>query len=843
WIYTREIDVDRAITGKSHLKVDGRERKHPRYDDQLPPGLACDSCYHLVRGLESLNIHNPYYSWIDVYQIADNFGGFFGAAIVPALHSKRKDIIRSQGPMDDQIKSESSFFWELSIQPTTFTAPFCESVKRSFRFEPKSTQALYHWQCDIIEDMINGMATMTIDVHRASFETSPTPPPAVDVMLSQRNRSKVLGPPHMSEQGKTKKYLPGTSDIEYKTISIHTPKYLNPLMSAFLRGRSTDSIRGKLELDASEVLHREKYVITLALSEEKSMSQIASPSSSHGIMDSIFHDILPTAQPYPDSADVWFEFPEEVPKQQPHPSGGGFVTLGAHWCVLSKYETFLRWIEHEQEVEEEQQRQEEERIRGEQHGAEMRLLHQQQMQEIMRQEFRLLEMHRRQYPPQQAHMHVIDSICNPPPHMPMGQFVDEPYNPQYSQQVPMPFQPLPHPTCQMPPSHQPLPLYHTRPQDPTFPQTHPLPSYQLMPPSSWQQPAPHMQEALSPPYPSPFMPPPSSTSRPIPVKQFSSSTFRVLLQYLYTGQIGLTSEQKRRIGKYYWSNQPPTKSDDNEVEDKEEKEEEILDRGRVHLSSSPSPSLIASYSSSRPQFHSTTSGSSSDESGNLRSIHLPPLESMPPSGDNEPSHFAQTLAKMTQDMPTNATSTLSWLPCSRLVEDNHYAPFETETRRLSCTWESLVHISRVLGLEELHARAIKALGYHCQMMVIRTLMHSNMGEVAHNGFDETQLDLQLAMNEDLLEAFLGLYEEKGVEEGMVGSRLVVEEGEGGCLSGGASWEAEHEDVNDDDDKQGSREEVATNLGLLDGPECQDRILELCKEIRSRFLDLQGIMAQ
>lgn len=217
---------------------------------------------------------------------------------------------------------------------------------------------------------------------------------------------------------------------------------------------------------------------------------------------------------------------------------------------------------------------------------------------------------------------------------------------------------------------------------------------------------------------------------------------------------------------------------------------------------------------------------------------------MAPSGDNKPSHFAQTLAKMTQDMPSDATSTLSWLPCSRLVEDNHYAPFETDTRRLSCTWESLVHISHVLGLEELHARAIKALGYHCQMLVIRTLMHSNMVEMVHNGFDETQLDLQLAMNEDLLKAFLGLYEGKGAEEGMVGGGLVVEEGEGGCLSGGTSWEAECEDDNDDDnDEQGSREEAATNLGLLDGPECQDRILELCKEIRSRFLDLQGTMAQ
>lgn len=148
--------------------------------------------------------------------------------------------------MDDHIRSESSFFWELSIQPTVFMAPFCESVKRSFLFEPKSNKAPHHWQCDIIEDMVNGVATMTIDVHRTGFETWSTPlPPAGTVMHPQRGRFKVLEPPHMFEQKKTKKYSLGMSDIEYKTISIHTPKYLNPLMSVFLRGHSTDSIRRK----------------------------------------------------------------------------------------------------------------------------------------------------------------------------------------------------------------------------------------------------------------------------------------------------------------------------------------------------------------------------------------------------------------------------------------------------------------------------------------------------------------------------------------------------------------------------------------------------------------------
>lgn len=153
------------------------------------------------------------------------------------------------GPqMDDQIRSESSFFWKLSIQPTVFTAPFCESVKRSFHFEPKSGKAPYLWQCDVIEDMINGVVTMTIDIHRSSFETSTSRPPsgsAAVMDLLQRNRFEVPEQLRLhSLKQEAQEYSPGTSrDVEYRAISIHTPKYLRPLMSAFLY-RTTDSIRG-----------------------------------------------------------------------------------------------------------------------------------------------------------------------------------------------------------------------------------------------------------------------------------------------------------------------------------------------------------------------------------------------------------------------------------------------------------------------------------------------------------------------------------------------------------------------------------------------------------------------
>lgn len=199
------------------------------------------------------------------------------------------------------------------------------------------------------------------------------------------------------------------------------------------------------------------------------------------------------------------------------------------------------------------------------------------------------------------------------------------------------------------------------------------------------------------------------------------------------------------------------------------------------------------------------------------------------------------LAQMAQGTPSDYTSALRWLPCSRIVaiHDRGGSLAMDPTHSSSCTWESLVHVSQVLGLQDLHGRATKALGYHCQMLVVRTIMPSVVAEVAHNGFDEMQLDLQLALNEDLLGAFLELYGSEGdgneAQEGVrVGREMVVPvEREGGTDKR-------------EDDVQGSRETMTTTStttpGLLDDAECQDRILELCKDIRSLFLDLQDIMA-
>ncbi|KAG0355963.1 hypothetical protein BG005_005098 [Podila minutissima] len=368
-----------------------------------------------------------------------------------------------------------------------------------------------------------------------------------------------------------------------------------------------------------------------------------------------------------------------------------------------------------------------------------------------------------------------------------------------------------------------------------------------------------MQEAPVPPH------KPSSESSPtlrsrthniIRVKQFSSSTFR----YLYTGQIGLTGEQQRKLEKHWWLDRSPTRNDDNgqERQWEEEGSVEVLEQGRVHLPASQLPTTGA-FSLEPQLLHSTISGATSrgESEKSLGPICLPPLEPIAhrSDGDDGPSQFARMLAQMTLDTPSNDnyTSTLHWLPCSRrlVATDGQHVRggsldmLDPTHSSSSCTWESLMHVSRVLGLQDLHGRAIKALGYHCQMLVVRTFMHNAVTGVMHNGFDETQLDLQLAMNKDLLGAFLQLYGKKGVmeeekeeekneeEEGVMFGRGMVVPVE----RGGGAGQYQEEMKREDDEK-----ESVTASGLLDGAECQDLILGLCKDIRSLFLDLQDNMA-
>ncbi|KAF8942213.1 hypothetical protein BGZ47_006699 [Haplosporangium gracile] len=185
--------------------------------------------------------------------------------------------------MSDIVSPESSLFWKLTIPPIRFDGFFCESVTRQFESEPEPCSQQSHiWKCAFTENMINGVATIDIVIQRAEIKKkggSPTSLPSpssspsgghqqrqrhqqqeqqehtsssqaqsqtqtqmqdqqvYDQQQGQQSRGQLLSP--------TKNDMP--TQIHYKTIALHTPKTLAPLMSMFLDGASTGNtpIRGK----------------------------------------------------------------------------------------------------------------------------------------------------------------------------------------------------------------------------------------------------------------------------------------------------------------------------------------------------------------------------------------------------------------------------------------------------------------------------------------------------------------------------------------------------------------------------------------------------------------------
>ncbi|KAG0324818.1 hypothetical protein BG004_003356 [Podila humilis] len=875
--------------------------------------------------------------------------------------------------MADRVSSESSFYWKLVVEPTVFSSPFCEPVHRSFVFEAK-TAARHrnppHWQCDIIENMINGVTTVAVEFGLSkNLERHRTPqlPSGMDGLAAVRNVSQrtariLIGEEspaelaalqtrslHVALNEREDALLPSPTsqeddadgDTVDRIIAIHTPKYLNPLMSALIRGQSTASIR--LEVDAQDILHKGNYALVLFLCDEMSVAQIVTPTACHKIMDSIYHTIIPTTQPNQNSADVWFDFPQEAGSQQVHSNGFGqpTVSIGAHWRVISQYKSFARWIEQERQLQTRQHRLEEEKFqaRRSQQGYESEMLRLQEQQ-------RLEEQRRLQYPPQQLQMHIAS---NPPPLA---------YHPWYHSS----FQSLLLPP---PPLLFPPPLTHfysgldqssavfesvQGPNGlivPIRPHTQTAQSiqgeysdqfYAGIPSTSQTQAQaqalprfqhPHQRMSF----------PPVSAQCPIviSVTKFSSLTFRVLLQYLYTGKIGLTDKQKESVNKYW-----------------------VLSDSEPQMSSPASPSSRRRRSSGGGGGDSggideEMTASNRRRNKGLGTIILPPLDSAVGgdsiTGITVPSSqlaFKDMLDRMTsQETPwSDYIATMNWLPCSR--QNQHLASSTSTTSSSApsmsvsttlpssssggalpasslssqegeqqqeedfCTWESLALLSYELGLEDLHNRAIKALEYHCQMLVIRSLMHYNViAEVGHNGFDEMQLDLQLAMDEHLLKNFLKLYEydpspqqqqqplsfsslsssfslsstvqarsgrargrgsgsggRGGSESGRGLSELEAGQAIGHTLvapiatcatsiSSSASereradlWQYDHDWRHETEGLAGTSTITtttttttasSTSSTLLDEPECQEKIFELCQAIRSHFLGLQNIL--
>jgi hypothetical protein len=214
--------------------------------------------------------------------------------------------------MGDIVSSEGSLFWRLTIPPTRFDGFFCESVTRQFESEPEPYGHQDHiWKCDFTENMINGVATVDIVIHRVEIKTKrgsgedegDKPASSGDRQQHQQQQehhqqqkqkqelgSSAAAASHSQTHTKTQpqlqvqqehaqqqeqpeqeqkhqqkqqqRQLSSTKNnmpvpIHYKTIALHTPKTLAPLMAMFLDGSSTGDIpiRGMFFLFLSLLLH------------------------------------------------------------------------------------------------------------------------------------------------------------------------------------------------------------------------------------------------------------------------------------------------------------------------------------------------------------------------------------------------------------------------------------------------------------------------------------------------------------------------------------------------------------------------------------------------------------
>ncbi|KAF9132739.1 hypothetical protein BGW39_011443 [Mortierella sp. 14UC] len=527
--------------------------------------------------------------------------------------------------MGDIVSSESSLFWKLSVPPTKFDGYFCESVTREFESDPEPCSLQDHfWKCSFTENMINGVATIDIVIQRIMIKSSSSSseggggespsgrrgePSSSSFSTQQQQEQQQQGDqPQEREQEQGREHgQQHASDsmpapIHYKTIAMHTPKTLAPLMSMFL----------DVELEAEAIRHRGRYEFEIVLSEEISSYMNPSPSSCHRVTDSLYHEIVATSQPDTSSADVWFEFypppsgspssldptsillpveershtSEEHRHQQwqqaeggKHHDGSAVVVVGAHWEKLKKYPYFADWIQRERQRQEGQRRrqlEEEWRIHQEHNQS-----RQQQQEQYYQQQHQYYQQQAQPYNPW---WHAGQPYGPPPPEYPRGELEDPQQRHAWIEQ-PLPHYPSHHGGQQQhyqdPQQQQQFQRseYHPR-EIPTYFQPlhgsaasssssssssaprHPnsRPSHQqhglpVRSASSHSSSHPHSRHhhhqgrQIDPP---PLPPPPALR---IPVTQISLGTFQVFLQYIYTGSIGLSENQIHDIDTY-WNDHP-----------------------------------------------------------------------------------------------------------------------------------------------------------------------------------------------------------------------------------------------------------------------------------------------
>ncbi|KAF9359163.1 hypothetical protein BGX26_013016 [Mortierella sp. AD094] len=290
----------------------------------------------------------------------------------------------------DIVTSESTLFWKLTIEPTRFSNSFCESITRYFESEPEpSSRQDYRWKCSFTEHMINGAASVDIEIwrirvsspqgqqqgtksqnrkldvdERQSLVNGGSNVQISELPLQQIMPTPVFGTKRVMErenniqqthEGSPQK-APSQDislrirQISYKTIAIHAPTKLTPIISMLLNntGRGDTPI---LEIDACDILCRGAYEFEIVLSEESYL--VPSPSSYHRVLDSMFHKVVATSLPNSMTANIWFEFHNS---DEGESTEEGAIVVGAHEQVLARCKYFAEWVRRERQTQEELRR-------------------------------------------------------------------------------------------------------------------------------------------------------------------------------------------------------------------------------------------------------------------------------------------------------------------------------------------------------------------------------------------------------------------------------------------------------------------------------------------------------
>ncbi|CAO3563508.1 unnamed protein product [Mortierella alpina] len=614
----------------------------------------------------------------------------------------------------DFILTESSFFWKIEVEPTRFPDPFCESVTRFFVSEPEPCgQQDHRWKCSLTENMINGKATIDIEIWRVK---APSPQqPQQPLTQQQEYQERPESQTHFQKHDQAKQQQLDNSIIRYKTLALHTPRILSPVASTFIhRSMIDDNAEAHpiLELDASVVLHRGTYQIEFALSEENSLYETPSPSASLHVFDALFHNVVAIFELDPSTADIWFEFPTPNDDRQP------IAFVGAHERILSKYKFLSEWIEHERREREEQRRQQlEEEWRIHQHlqwGQEQERASTTAPHDNAQQRLREATS----LGPRIGHQFERHAGHTASQSQQRGRTFSS-----ITESLSSSLQPT-RPSLRPEPLQPPRPAMMSRGQIHTSASTStartPPPPHSLYASSTTVTPIPQVQLRYQ------------SQSLPvlrITVKDISLEVFQVLLQFVYTGTFSLTDSQRVEV-EDYWSINPENH----------------------HRLTQEASRTCAQVGGERPV----------DAPKECVPILLPPLG----SSSQEPDAQQQAWEPQQDQRPKSFTAPLdTWPdpdPYSFPRSDHH--PLSPQVYRHhhggrpSCSWEDLLLAANKLHLKPLQDLAMRALQYRCQMLAVQaSLNNSVMAEVAHNGFDETKLDVQLALGDEILRSLLSLY--------------------------------------------------------------------------------------